>query len=167
MVLRHTSFPSGTWFPRAQNEWGERKCLFDAICIVLGHWLMQRSRGYPNFASKRARKHKIPWGPAQDEALAKLIHCLTSPPILILPSWVRAFNLHTDASELGAGAALTQTPEGAERVVAYASHRWWRSDSKRSPTEREVMAVLWAVEHFRPYLWGRRFTLITDCSVLT
>ena len=76
----------------------------------------------PEFSSKRARKHKIPWGPAQDEALAKLIHCLTSPPILILPNWLKAFNLHTDASESGAGAALTQTPEGAERVVAYASH---------------------------------------------
>ena len=45
-ILRHTSFPSGTWFPRAQNGWGEHKCLFDAVGIVLGHWLMQRSRGF-------------------------------------------------------------------------------------------------------------------------
>ena len=29
------------------------------------------------------------------------------------------------------------------------------------------MAVLWAVDHFRPYVWGRRFTLITDCLALT
>ena len=29
------------------------------------------------------------------------------------------------------------------------------------------MAVLWAVEQFKPYLWGRKFTLITDCSALT
>ena len=28
------------------------------------------------------------------------------------------------------------------------------------------MAVLWAVTHFRPYVWGRRFTLVTDCSAL-
>ena len=121
----------------------------------------------PNFASKRARKHKIPWGPAQDETLAKLIYCLTSAPILILSSWIMVFNLHTDASELGAGAALAQTPEEAERIVAFACHQWSRSDSKRSPTEREVMAVLWAVEHFRSYLWGRRFTPRTDCSALT
>ena len=40
----------------------------------------------PNFSFKRARKRKIPWGPAQDEALAKLIHCRASPPTLMLPS---------------------------------------------------------------------------------
>lgn len=87
--------------------------------------------------------------------------------MIILPDWLRSFNLHTDASESGAEAALTQTLEGAERVVAYASNRWSRSDSKRLPTEREAMAVLWAVEHFRPYMWGRNSTLITECSETT
>ena len=99
------------------------------------------------FASKRARRLKVPWGEEQDKALAGLVQALTSPPILAMPDWNSLFQLHTDASELGAGAV-----------------RWSRTDARRSPTEREVMAVLWAVTHFRPYVWG--FTLVTDCSAL-
>ena len=46
VIIGSTRLPFGTWFPRARNGWGERKCLFYAVGIVLGHWLMQRSRGY-------------------------------------------------------------------------------------------------------------------------
>ena len=81
--------------------------------------------------------------------------------------WDKPFVLHTDASAAGAGAALTQEHEGVERVIAYASHRWSATDARRGATERECMAVLWAVAHFRPYLAGRSFALVTDCSALT
>ena len=119
------------------------------------------------FASKQARKLKVSWGEEQDKALAALILALTSSPILTVPDWDKSFQLHTDASELGTGAVLTQIHVGSERVLGYASHRWSRTDARRLPTECEVMAVLWAVDHFRPYVWGRRFALITDCSALT
>jgi len=92
---------------------------------------------------------------------------LTSPPILALPVWTEPFSLSTDASEIGAGAVLTQCIEGVEKVIAYGSKRWSRGDSKRSATDRECMAVMWAVNKFQPYFWGRPFTLITDCSALT
>ena len=117
--------------------------------------------------SKRAKKFKVPWGEEQDKALGALILALTSPPILAIPDWDKSFQLHMDASESGAGAVLTQIHEGSERVLEYASYRWSRADARRSLTEREVVAVLWAVDHFRPYVWGRRFTLITDCLALT
>lgn len=120
----------------------------------------------PAYMSKRARKKPIPWGPEQGEALSRLIHCLTSPPILALPNWHDLFALHTDASEIGSGAALTQIQTGFERAISFASHRWSRTDAKRSPTEREAAAVLWAVEHYRHYVWGRQFRLVTDCSAL-
>lgn len=51
--------------------------------------------------------------------------------------------------------------------IAFASLRFSSSDGKRGPAERECLAVLWAMGHFRTYLAGRRFTLITDCSALT
>lgn len=109
----------------------------------------------------------MPWGAEQDKALAALVNALTSSPILALPGWGTPLQLHTVASELGAGAALTQVVEGAHRVIGYARHRWSRINSKRSPTEREVMAVLFAINHPRPCLWGRTFALITDLSALT
>ena len=74
--------------------------------------------------------------------------------------------MHTDASADGAGAALTQDYEGAERIVVYASHRWSRTDAGRGATERECMSVLSAVVvYFRPFLADRQFTLFTDLGV--
>lgn len=144
----------------------------------MGSYLRKFVRGYSSivapihnllrdkrFASKRAGKLLVPWGKEHDKALAALIEALTSPPILVLPDWEAPFQLHTDASELGAGAALTQDVRGAERVIGYSSHRWSKADAKRSATEREVMAVLWAIEQHRPYSWGRKFFLTTDCFV--
>ena len=52
-------------------------------------------------------------------------------------------------------------------MIAYASHRFSRTDSRSGPTERECMAVLWGVGHYRQLLAGRRFNLITDCSAPT
>ena len=52
-------------------------------------------------------------------------------------------------------------------MIAYASYRFSRTDSRRGPTERECTAVLWGVGHYRQFLAGRRFNLITDCSALT
>ena len=123
--------------------------------------------GDKRFASKRARKLTMPWGVDEDKALKALIELPTSPLILALPYWETTFQLHTGASELGAGAALTQVTRGKERAIGYASHRFSRTDAKRSATEREVMAVLWAIQHFRPYLWRRKFVLFTNCSALT
>lgn len=60
-----------------------------------------------------------------------------------------------------------QTIDGRSRVTSFASHRFSRTDARRSPTERECMGILWGVDHFKPYLSGRPFTLVTDCSALT
>ena len=54
-----------------------------------------------------------------------------------------------------------------EQTLAFASDHFSKTDSRRGPTERECMAVLWAIKHFRQYVAGRRFTLVTDCSALT
>lgn len=57
--------------------------------------------------------------------------------------------------------------ERCELVVGYASHKLSRTDTRKSPTKRECVVVLWGVDHFRMYLWGREFTLVTDCNALT
>ena len=96
-----------------------------------------------------------------------LVNLFTSPPILALPDWNEPFQLHTDASETGAGAVLTQIQKIVEKTLACASHRWTKTNEKKSPTDRECLAVLWAVDKFASYIQARPFTLITDCSALT
>ena len=119
------------------------------------------------FASKQARKLSIPWEAEHDEAFRSLRATLASPSVLAFPDPNRTFELHTDASTIGAGAVLRQPVGDAPGYIAFASHRFSRTDSKRGPTERECMGILWAIDHFRPYLAGREFKLVTDCSALT
>ena len=121
----------------------------------------------PRFRSKKVRRVKVPWGQAHTEAMETLVNLLTSPPILALSNWSKPFRLHTDASETGAGAVLTHIHEMVEKTLAYASHRWSKTDETKSLTDRECLAVLCAVDKFASYLQARPFTFITDCSALT
>ena len=119
------------------------------------------------FASQRSRRFPVPRLELHQHAFLVLKRALTSFPILAFPIWEGPFVLHTDASAAGAGAALTQENEGAEQPLAFPSHGWSATDSRRGTTEQECMALLWEVAHFRLYLTGRPFTLVTDCSALT
>lgn len=118
------------------------------------------------FNSLKARRKKVPWGVQQTAAMAKIVDLLTSPQVLAAPDWDRQFSLHTDPSTLAAGAVLTRENQGKEAPLAYGSHRWSRAEENGSANDREVLAVLWALNHFRPYLLFKQFILITDCATI-
>ena len=120
-----------------------------------------------DFALKRGRKIRIVWGVEEEQAFQSLRSTLASPTVFPFPDLDNTFEFHTDAGTVGAGAVLMQTIDGVSRVLAFASHRFSRTDARRGPTERECMGVLWAVDHFRPYLAGRQFKVVTDCSAIT
>jgi len=64
---------------------------------------------------------------------------------------------------LGLGAVLTHCDdEGKEFVVAYASCSNNAAESHYSFYKGECLAVVWAVSHFRCYLFGTQFTIVTD-----
>ena len=78
----------------------------------------------------------------------------------------RETSIICDASRHGIGAALEQdTPEGWS-TIAYASTFLNSCEQKYSVYELELLAAVWAIEHFKYYLYGRRFTLITDHQAL-
>lgn len=100
------------------------------------------------------------------EAFEKLKTALVSTPILATPDYTLPFVVQTDASDVGIGAVLTQVIDGEERVIAYMSVKLSSAERKYHVTERECLAVLSAVEKFRPYIEGVRFTVITDHASL-
>jgi len=88
---------------------------------------------------------------------------LVATPILKRPIKGCPFQLHINWSMLGLGVVLTQCDdEGKEFVVAYAKHLNNVMKSCYSLYEGECLVAMWAVAHFRCYLFGTQFTLVTD-----
>lgn len=92
---------------------------------------------------------------------------LISAPILQYPNFEEEFVLTTDASAFAIGAVLSQGPINKDLPIAYASRTLNGAESRYSVIEKELLAIVWAVKHFRPYLFGRKFKLITDHRPLT
>lgn len=101
------------------------------------------------------------------ECFNKCKMLLTLDPILIYPDFSKEFVLTTDASDFAIGAVLSQGIIGKDRPVAYASRTLNKTEEKFSTTEKELLAIVWAVKYFRPYLYGRKFKLFTDHQPLT
>ena len=74
--------------------------------------------------------------------------------------------LYTDASPVGLGAILIQYEEGAPRIVCYVSRALTDVETRYMQTEKEALAIVWACERLHHYLFGVRFTLLTDHQAL-
>lgn len=96
------------------------------------------------------------------DAFEKCKELLTSAPLLQYPDYDKPFILTTDASTVALGAVLSQGQVGSDKPVAYASRTLSDTETRYSTIERELLAILWAVKHFRPYLYGRKFLIYTD-----
>lgn len=109
---------------------------------------------------------KFVWESVQQKAFATLKQALCTSPILIHPRFDLPFILQTDASRDAIGAILSQKYEGAERVVAYASRRLSKSEKNYGISDKEGLAMIFGVKHFRPYLHGTSFVIETDHAPL-
>lgn len=67
---------------------------------------------------------------------------------------------------MGGAAILSQRDSNTEWVIAYCSVKW-DEEVKYSASEKEALAVLKSIEHFRGYIYESQFTVITDAAALT
>ncbi|GFV22405.1 retrovirus-related Pol polyprotein from transposon 17.6 [Trichonephila clavipes] len=102
------------------------------------------------------------WGPEEVEAFNSLKKVLTSDPVLGMYDERASTEIHTDASGYGIGAVLVQIQNNVEKVIAYASRTLTKAEKNYSTTERECLAIVWATNKFRPYIFGKHFTVVTD-----
>ena len=106
------------------------------------------------------------WTKVCEHAFSSLKKMLTTSPILAYPDFETEFTVDCDASGDGLGAVLSQCIGGGENVISYASRSLTKPEKKYCATRKEMLALVWAVGQFRPYLLGRPFTVRTDHSAL-
>jgi hypothetical protein len=102
-----------------------------------------------------------------EHAFLYLRSVLTTYPLLGLPDFARAFTLATDACEYAIGAVLSQEVESKEKPIAYFSRALSKTQRNYSTSEKELMAIVVAIEHFHEYLYGVQFVVLTDHQPLT
>jgi hypothetical protein len=104
------------------------------------------------------KKEGFAWGVEADAAFSALKGGVTSAPVLTLPDFTKPFVVECNASTYGFGAVLIQ--EG--HPIAFFSRPVAPRHRSLAAYKRELIGLVLAVRHWRPYLWGRRFVVKTD-----
>uniref|UniRef100_A0A2N9IKQ4 RNA-directed DNA polymerase n=1 Tax=Fagus sylvatica TaxID=28930 RepID=A0A2N9IKQ4_FAGSY len=106
------------------------------------------------------------WTEACQEAFEKLKGTLTSAPIMQPPDWSLPFEIMCDASDYAVGAVLGQRKDKKPYVIYYASKTLDSAQINYSTTEKELLAVVFALDKFRAYLVGSPIVVFTDHAAL-
>lgn len=115
------------------------------------------------------KDRKFCWSDRQQKAFETLVEKLKNPPIL------RHFSdepnlitrVYTDASGDALGATLMQgTCQKDLLPILYASRKLTDAEKKYGITQKECLAVVWGLNYFKHFIWGRKFQLATDHQAL-
>ena len=152
-------------------------CLPSPSCVkyvrsFLGHADFYR-RFIKNFllisrplCSLLAKDTPFEWSEGCENAFKKLKSMLVSPPIVQAPKWDLPFELMCDASNFSIGAVLGQRRETGPCVTHYSSKTLNYAQLNYTTTEKDLLAVVLALDKFRSYLIGSKITVFTDHTAL-
>lgn len=98
------------------------------------------------------------WSTNCVEAFEELKALLKNKVVLKYPDFTKPFHIFTDASNYALGAVLCQ----GEYPVAFASKTLIPAETRYPTIEKELYGIVWAVEHFRCYVYGTKFVVYTD-----
>jgi len=112
--------------------------------------------------TKKGAANELQWGTSQDRSFTALKAYIASSPILRLPDLKEVFILQTDASNVGIGAVLLQEVSGVKHPICFASRKLLSRERHYSTIERECLAIVWGIQKFERYLYGKPFILETD-----
>ncbi|KAD5961580.1 hypothetical protein E3N88_13053 [Mikania micrantha] len=104
------------------------------------------------------KKNAFLWSDQAQTAFEQLKQALVSVPVLTLPNFDQPFTIECDASGRGVGAVLMQH----KKPIAFFSKGLSDRNLAKSAYDREMMALVLAVQHWRQYLLGTHFVVCTD-----
>jgi hypothetical protein len=92
---------------------------------------------------------------------------MVTAPILVFPDWEKIFHVHVDALAITLGAILAQLEEGElDHPIAFARRKLSDSKQNYNMTEREGLAMIYALHKYKHYLLEKHFKMFIDHSAL-
>ena len=91
---------------------------------------------------------------------------LVEAPIMEKPDWNREFQIMCDASDFAMGAVLGQKAEKVFKAIYYANKTFNEAQENYSTTEKEMLAIVFACEKFRPYILGSHVIIHTNHTAI-
>ena len=114
------------------------------------------------------QKRQWKWSKECETAFQRLKEQLSSDQVLAHYDSALPIRWACDASQYGVGAVISHVmPDGTERPIAYGSRTLNKAERNYAQIEREAAAIIFGVKKFHPYIFGRKFTLITDHKPLS
>lgn len=108
------------------------------------------------------RTDSFQWSTDADQAFSALKHALSSTPVLALQNFTKPFTVECDASDNGIGAILSQDGQPIEFLSKLLAPK----HQVLSVYDKEMLAVIFAVQKWRSYLMGHQFKILTDHQTL-
>lgn len=147
-------------FPRPCNATGVRAFL------GLANFYRRHVQAFADLVSPltllTSKKARFIWGDEQENAFQALKHVLSQSTLLVFPDPNKQYHVYTDASDIGIGVVLAQEDEdGMERPVCFLSRKLKPNEVRIPVVERELLAVMYALQKLRRYLLDKSFILFT------
>ena len=106
---------------------------------------------------------KYTWTSAAQKAFDTVKEMITSDTVLTHYNPELPVKLACNSSAYGLGAVISHVMEnGEERPIAFASRTLNAAEKNYAQIQKEALAIIWGVQKFHCYLFGRKFTLVTD-----
>ncbi|KAK1683416.1 hypothetical protein QYE76_044264 [Lolium multiflorum] len=125
--------------------------------IVLGHKISREVLKLIELKLKQLRRCPIQ---------GMLKKALTTAPVVEPPDWNLPFEIMCDASDFAVGAVLGQRVDKKLNVIHYASKTLDAAQRNYATTEKELLAVVFACDKFRPYIVDSKVTIHTDHAAI-
>ena len=107
---------------------------------------------------KKEQAVEFRWADDAQATFQQLQTAITSAPVLATPNFTRDFVIECDASRTGVGVVPMQSHRPIAVFSKSLAERWWG----KSAYEKELMALAMAIQHWRPYLVGKKFQVRTN-----
>jgi hypothetical protein len=90
------------------------------------------------------------------------MYLISNDHVLALPDFNQPFVIECDASKYGIGSLLSQKIGKHYKPIAFFSKHLTKTERSYSTSERELLSIVLGIEHFKQYIYGQTFTVLTD-----